>query len=135
MPDWGKLNPALILIGCTHGSNPIPNNLLKYVLIVSVILLSLAGAWLVRVNTPIGMGMYPDSVTYIMGARNIVEGNGFTQFSGTDVLKPITHYPPLYSYLLASIGLTGMDIIRATRLVNIVLMALCLLPVHRVDFI
>jgi 4-amino-4-deoxy-L-arabinose transferase-like glycosyltransferase len=92
-----------------------------------LLVIALAGAWLVRDNTPLGLGMYPDSVTYIMGARNLLDGNGFSQFSGTDVLKPITHYPPLYSYILAGIGLTGMDAIRVARFLNIVLMALSLL--------
>ncbi|MBN2676604.1 MAG: hypothetical protein JXR32_00915, partial [Anaerolineaceae bacterium] len=51
-----------------------------------LLVIAVAGAWLVRVNTPFGLGMYPDSVTYIQGARNLLDGNGFTQFSGTDVL-------------------------------------------------
>ena len=73
------------------------------------------------------MGMYADSVVYIMGARNILGGNGYTYFSGTDVYKLITIWPPLYSYILAGIGLTGLDIIRATRLLNIALMGIDLL--------
>ncbi len=85
------------------------------------------GAWLVWYNTPFRMGMYADSVIYIMGARNILAGNGYTYFSGTDVYKLITIWPPLYSYILAGIGLTGLDIIRATRLLNIVLMGIDLL--------
>ena len=92
-----------------------------------LLFIAIIGAWLVWFNTPFRMGMFPDSVIYIMGARNILAGNGFTYFSGTDGLKLITMWPPLYSYVLAFIGLTGMDAIRVTRLLNIVLMGLDLL--------
>jgi 4-amino-4-deoxy-L-arabinose transferase-like glycosyltransferase len=62
-----------------------------------------------------------------MGARNIMAGNGYVEFSGEQILRPNIHYPPLYPYLLAAIGLTGMDAIRAARLLNIICMALSLL--------
>ncbi len=89
--------------------------------------IAIMGAWLVKTNTPFRMGMFPDSVTYIMGSRNILAGNGYSQFSGTEGLELITVWPPLYSYVLASIGLTGLDPIRGARLLNIVLMGLDLL--------
>ncbi len=82
---------------------------------------------MVKINTPFGMGMFPDSVTYIMGARNILAGNGFSQFSGTEGIELITVWPPLFSYLLTAIGLTGVDIIRASRILNIGLMGLDIL--------
>ncbi len=92
-----------------------------------VFIIATLGAWLVWFNTPFRMGMYADSVIYIMGAENILGGNGYTYFSGTDVYKLITNWPPLYSYILAGIGSTGLDIIRATRLLNITLMGIDLL--------
>ncbi len=106
----------------------------RLVLFTGILLvIALGGAWLVWVNTPFGMGMWPDSVFYVMGARNILSGHGFTQFSGTEVLRPITHYPPLYSYVLAMIGLTGIDAIRAARLLNIACMGFCLLLISGFD--
>jgi 4-amino-4-deoxy-L-arabinose transferase-like glycosyltransferase len=98
---------------------------LHFCILLTVI--SLTGAWLVKINTPFGMGMSPDSAYYVMGARNILDGNGYSKFSGTDTFRPITIEPPLYSCVLALIGTTGLDIIRATRLLNIVLMGLDLL--------
>lgn len=92
-----------------------------------LLIIAIVGAWLVKINTPFGMGIFPDSVAYIMGARNILAGNGFSQFSGTNGLELITIWPPLYSYVLAFIGLIGMDPIRAARLLNIILMGLDLL--------
>jgi hypothetical protein len=102
-------------------------NTSQIVFFVMMFIIATIGAWLVWFNTPFRMGMYADSVVYIMGARNILGGNGYTYFSGTDVYKLITIWPPLYSYILAGIGLTGLDIIRATRLLNIVLMGIDLL--------
>ena len=71
--------------------------------------------------------MFPDSATYVMGARNILAGNGYTQFSGTEGLEHITDWPPLYSYVLSLIGLIGVDLVRAARLLNIALISLDLL--------
>jgi 4-amino-4-deoxy-L-arabinose transferase-like glycosyltransferase len=98
---------------------------LLFCLLLAII--ALTGALLVKINTPFGMGMSPDSAYYVMGARNILDGNGYSKFSGTDTFRPITIEPPLYSCVLALIGTTGLDIIRATRLLNIVLMGLNLL--------
>jgi len=92
-----------------------------------ILAIALAGAWLVKINTPFRMGMFPDSVTYIMGTRNILAGNGFSQFSGTEGIELITVWPPLYSYVLAAIGLTGIDAIQASRILNIGLMGLDIL--------
>ncbi len=92
-----------------------------------ILCIALLGAWLLRINTPVGLGMFPDSATYVMGARNIINGNGYSQYSGTNGLEHITDWPPLYSYVLALIGLIGMEIIQAARLLNIVFISLDLL--------
>ena len=53
-----------------------------------------------------GLGLSPDSVVYIGAARSLLTGHGFSlpgdpaPFS----FSPITHYPPLYSSLLALVG-------------------------------
>jgi len=87
-------------------------------------LVSIFGIYLLRATTPIGLGIYPDSVTYIMGARNIVNGLGFVRFSSENILKPITHYPPLYSIILSGFGFAGLDIVRAARLLNMILLVM-----------
>jgi hypothetical protein len=98
------------------------------VIFIGVLLvIAVAGAWLVKFNTPFGLGMNQDSAYYIMGARNILAGNGYSKFSGTDTFRLITIEPPLYSYTLAFIGLSGLDAIRAARLLNIVLIGFDLL--------
>jgi len=99
----------------------------RLVFVVILLGIALAGAWSVKASTPFGLGMDPDSGLYIMGARNLLAGNGYSKFSGTDEFRLITIEPPLYSLTLAAIGLTGLDAIRAARLLNILLIGLDLL--------
>jgi 4-amino-4-deoxy-L-arabinose transferase-like glycosyltransferase len=91
------------------------------------LVIAVTGALLVKINTPFGLGMDPDSGLYIMGARNLLAGNGYSKFSGTDSYRLITIEPPIYSCILAFIGLFGIDVIRAARLLNMVLIGLDLL--------
>jgi hypothetical protein len=86
-----------------------------------VLLISIGGMWLLRKSTPFGLGLNTDGVYYVNGARNILAGNGFYRNSGEDVLKPITHFPPLFAYILSGVGLTGLDPLRGGRLVIILL--------------
>jgi hypothetical protein len=92
------------------------------ILAVGLILaISIGGMWLLRKATPVGMGINTDSVYYVNGARNLLTGNGFYRNSGEDVLKPITHFPPLFAYVLSLVGLFGMDPLRGGRLIIILL--------------
>lgn len=67
----------------------------------SLLLIGLAGAVLLAYATPRGMGLVNDSVGYISGARNLVDGNGYSRLTGNGEPRPITNYPPLYSIVLA----------------------------------
>ena len=60
-------------------------------------------------STPFGLGLVNDSAYYIEGAANLLAGKGFVRLSGGGELKPITHFPPLFSLVLAGLGLAGMD--------------------------
>ncbi len=82
------------------------------------------GMVMLRQSTPLGMGLNTDSVYYVNGARNIFSGNGFYRNSGEDVLKPITHFPPFFSVILAGVELSGLDPLRGGRLVIILLYGL-----------
>ncbi len=86
-----------------------------------ILAVSISGMWLLKKGTPYGLGLNTDSVYYVNGARNILEGNGFYRNSGEDVLKPITHFPPFFAYILSAVGLTGLDPLRGGRLVIILL--------------
>jgi len=52
-----------------------------------------------------GPGLPPDSASYISSARNLLLGKGYFIFNG----QPMTVAPPLFSTILAIIGLAGVD--------------------------
>ena len=56
-----------------------------------------------------GLGLSPDSVVYIGAARSLLAGYGFTLPAESALFSPITHYPPLYSSLLAVTGSVAAD--------------------------
>ena len=82
-------------------------------------LLALMGMVLVYKITPMGMGMVNDSAAYLRGARNILDGEGYTRFIGDGKTAPITHFPPMFSFAIVSLGVFGLDVFRAARVINI----------------
>jgi hypothetical protein len=68
-------------------------------------LIMLAGFVAVLLATGRGVGVTPDSISYIGGARSLLAGDGFSMPG--NVPMPITHFPPFYSLLLAAIGSLG----------------------------
>ena len=62
-----------------------------------------------------GAGASGDSVHFLMGAENILEGNGYSRTAGDGTTRPITHFPPLYSILIAAIGVFGAEAGSAAR--------------------
>jgi 4-amino-4-deoxy-L-arabinose transferase-like glycosyltransferase len=77
------------------------------------------------VSTTAGLGFGNDSVAYVGAARNILDGNGYARTSGGGEIKPITHYPPLFSLALAAgSALIRYDPIRVARALIIFLWGL-----------
>ena len=67
---------------------------------------STLGTFLVLVRgSTYGVGVSPDSVTYISTARNLLTGNGFIAWDGSSY----TIFPPLFPLLLALTGTFGTD--------------------------
>ena len=60
-------------------------------------------------SSPWGLGLSPDSVVYIGAARSLLAGHGFSLPAESALFSPITHYPPLYSSLLAVTGVVAAD--------------------------
>ncbi len=89
--------------------------------IVLLLLTMALGMWLLKDATPYGLGLRTDSAQYINGARNLLEGNGYTRTSGAGELKPITHFPPMFSSLIAMVSLSGLEVMRSARLLVILL--------------
>jgi len=82
------------------------------------------GFWWLKISTPYGLGLVNDSYAYVSGAINLLKGNGYSQFSGGGEISPITHFPPMFSILLALVDLIKIDILFAARLVVLLLFAL-----------
>jgi hypothetical protein len=66
-------------------------------------------------TTRYGIGLTPDSVVYVTGARSLAEGRGYT----SDGLA-ITDFPPGYSAALSVAERIGVDAIDAARIVGII---------------
>lgn len=73
--------------------------------VILMVLVAAGACTLVWANTRWGVGLRGDSYAYISGARNLADGLGYSRVSGGGEVKPITHFPPLFSLLLA----TGKD--------------------------
>ncbi|MBN1306150.1 MAG: phospholipid carrier-dependent glycosyltransferase [Anaerolineales bacterium] len=83
-------------------------------------LISLGGSMLMKESTVYGLGLSNDSAAYIAGARSIMSGEGYIDSWLESTPDPITHYPPMFSLLLAGLGLlTGLDPLRGARFLNI----------------
>ncbi len=87
-----------------------------------LIVIALGAMTTLYVCTTAGLGFGNDSVAYVGAARNILDGNGYARTSGGGEIKPITHYPPLFSLTLAAgSALIHYDPIRVARVLIIFL--------------
>lgn len=102
-------------------------------IVICVFLFALSTLFMMRA-TDSGVGIQPDSIVYINGARNIVKGNGFVDADGSI----ITHFPPLYPLLLAlsaifkadpRVGAKGLHILLFN--LNIVSLFFAMVSMHR----
>jgi 4-amino-4-deoxy-L-arabinose transferase-like glycosyltransferase len=65
-----------------------------------------------------------DSYYYVSGARGLLNGQGFVRPAADGSFRPITHFPPLYSLLLAAASGIGGEILPTARVVHAVLFGL-----------
>ena len=89
----------------------------------ALLLLALGGFALQLYVTRSGPGIRGDSVRYVMGARNLLAGHGFSRVSGGGELFPETGFAPLLSFLLAGFGALGIDMFAGARFANALLFA------------
>lgn len=88
-----------------------------------LVILAAAGAAVLRYATPEGLGLVNDSAAYINGARSLLAGNGYARITGDGNLSPITHFPPLYSLLVAAFCLFSAAVFEAAATLNLALFA------------
>lgn len=66
---------------------------------------------LVALGTRSGVGLSPDSVAYLSAARDLMGRKGLTLWTG----DPLVDWPPLYPLLLAALGVVGVELSTAAR--------------------
>ena len=94
----------------------------RVILILSLI--AILGMGIVSVFTRHGPGVSGDSVTYVMGAENLVAGNGFSRIEGSGEIEPISGFPPFYSLFLTPVVMLENNSYVVSGLINIGLMGL-----------
>ena len=67
----------------------------------------MAGAGLLLWSLKWGVGLSPDSSTYLAGASNLIRGHGLAIESSPGHFNPITHYPPLFPLLVSAVLAIG----------------------------
>jgi len=87
--------------------------------LVLTFFIALAGMAAVTYQTRVGPGVTGDSVYYVMGAQNILLGNGYSRYSGGWEPVPITGFPPIFSMLLVVAGFFGGNLYESARIINI----------------
>jgi hypothetical protein len=83
--------------------------------LVLTVALALMGLVLILFHTRNGPGITGDSVHYVMGAENLLDGRGYARTSGGGEAIPITAFPPGYSWVLAAGGLLTDDLFEIGR--------------------
>ena len=93
----------------------------KIIYCLVLILFGAAAVWLYLYTTPNGSGLTNDSADYIGGARSILSGTGYSRFSEDRKPRPITHFPPGYSLILAGVSVIAHeDPLRAAWQINLI---------------
>jgi len=90
----------------------------KKLLGVLLVLSFIGGGIIWFASSPYGIGLSPDSVTYIAVARHVLQGQGLTGYDG----MPHTEQPPFYPLVLASAAyVSGSDPLQVARPVSVAL--------------
>jgi hypothetical protein len=95
------------------------NNLFSFKKNIDSTIAGLIGALLIYLYSRHGgIGLEPDSITYLGTARNIVHGNGFMNMDGFPLIDFPVGYPVFLSLLLF---ITRIDILQSGQFINMVL--------------
>jgi len=93
-------------------------NFPERVVIIALAILFVSGLVAHLYATRWGIGLSPDSATYISGAIGIASGKGYSFPLGDRTWQPISLWPPMYSIVLALPIALGADPLSTARLLN-----------------
>ena len=65
-----------------------------------------------------GISLWEDSYDYITAAINLIDLGKYGRIDGFGDFKPLTHFPPLYPFLLAAPYSMSIDILEAARWIS-----------------
>lgn len=83
--------------------------------------LALTGILFLWFSTPWGIGLFPDSASYLSAARSLLGGWGMREIPGGDHAAPFTRYGPLFPILIAAAGFFQVEPLTGARLLNTLL--------------
>jgi 4-amino-4-deoxy-L-arabinose transferase-like glycosyltransferase len=89
--------------------------------IIAIIVIAIVGVGAMMYYTRTGAGVRGDSVRYVMLARNMLEGKGYSRISGGGEIYPETGFAPFFSVVLSILGIFGGDLFAAGRFLNLAL--------------
>ena len=99
------------------------NKSLVNALVATLSVIAVLGATILGASMKWGIGLSPDSVVYVSGARGLLGGSGFSLPSYSGDFIPVVQYPPLFPIGLALLGLAGLDPLEGAKWFNLVLFA------------
>lgn len=102
---------------------------LRPAILILALLMLVAGSMYVFLwaTEPHGIGVRTDSVAYLWSSENLVKGIGLGRLNGLGEFRPMTHWPPLYPFLLTLPQWFGLNSLSAARLLGAVSMGLMVL--------
>jgi 4-amino-4-deoxy-L-arabinose transferase-like glycosyltransferase len=87
---------------------PIPDQVQQRKIATALLLLvAILGVILILYISRFGLGTTGDSVRYLMGAENILAGEGFGRTAADGEVRPITMFAPFFSTAISGLGLIG----------------------------
>jgi len=98
-----------------------------------LLLVALLGVILVLYASRFGLGTTGDSVRYLMGAQNILAGEGFGRSAADGTVRPITMFAPLFSTAISALGLIG-SILEGARFLQALLFGANIILVGRLIY-
>ena len=90
-------------------------------LLIVLTAIALCGVGLLLFHTRNGPGITGDSVSYVMGAENMIMGRGYSRTAGGGEAVPITGFPPGYSTALVLFSWISPDFFSVGRILNALL--------------
>ncbi|OGO20092.1 MAG: hypothetical protein A2Z14_04705 [Chloroflexi bacterium RBG_16_48_8] len=82
-----------------------------------LVVIASVGVYLIKESTRFGASLHADSFYYLSGAETLASSGDYGRITGTGEFRPITHFPPMFSMVVALVNKLGFDLYPASRIV------------------